>query len=425
MKIVREDSTVSEVKYQGQWWFPDNSDKKFLGVLTLNNNQRPILEILEDLHTIPRSKLIHGLAEGEYFTLFDCEEVGVSIQRMDIAKKSMSTTRTYYVSRCIKNSLINNKFEAIKFTSALLSYTFSSSWGNTSKVIKADQENDTFKFECEQGKNKTYNTSIGAITIYQESILKRRFNEISWKSESYIKVRFIKPQSFEETHHKVIYLLQNFLTLATNKPNYPTNVKLELEDKQDSFIQLINFYLYNEEISSQIIGNNITLGCEFSYIQDRFQKIMDTWIKLNKIASDPINIYFFTQYYSKGYSSIENQFLSLVQVIEGYHKIVINPRNKSILKHRIADFLKRYKHYCYNLFKSSAMIIQKNEDDFAELIKDTRNYYSHLGTQNKTLLSQEQILECRDTLKLLFRVCLLEKLDFDYQDIKNILILTR
>ena len=65
---------LKEFKFEGLWWFPENHEKKFCGILTYSPYEGATLEMMGDLeHIITSPSLILGMTiNGKQFTLYRC-----------------------------------------------------------------------------------------------------------------------------------------------------------------------------------------------------------------------------------------------------------------------------------------------------------------------------------------------------------------
>jgi len=149
------------------------------------------------------------------------------------------------------------------------------------------------------------------------------------------------------------------------------------------------------------LDNGIGKEINFEIFTKNSNLIFEKWYEKQKTLELGI-INFFSVYGQKGVL-IENKFLTYISILENYHKNHIS--KNGYLKKRLE-----------NLLNNSSLASQlKKVDVYAERLKITRNYHSHLEEKHKAKsLKSEEILKAIYLLEFIIRELFLRQIGIKY-----------
>ncbi len=150
-------------------------------------------------------------------------------------------------------------------------------------------------------------------------------------------------------------------------------------------------------------------------VREQFAAILGRWLEMSRELNHVINLYFGARDNPALY--MEQQFLSTIQALEGYHRHWSTPKSrrgaKRQLKDRLADLIG---------YTSTIMIpwiaSDNGEDTFAKRSADFRNDLSHaLLTPGHEALDSEALWWMMEGLSWLFEACLLRSLGLTHEHV--------
>jgi hypothetical protein len=268
-----------------------------------------------------------------------------------------------------------------------------------------------------------------------------------------------KPLTFEQFFKSYLYPFKLFLEFATDRPNYFSNVinKNNMSEKQSS-LEIV----FKERVPSNALSKreiNLAHDLLFLYhdIQDSFQEIYTLWLSKQKRLGSVIDIYLTTTQ-EQLFSSIALQFLA--QALESYHRemyrgqymtdsdyetvfnSLINALPDTVDKAFRQKLKKGTLKYAneYSQRKRFTILIKEVlnpiSDYIEEMVGDVnlfitdivnlRNYYTHLGEDNKVQV-EKIITDPRAFNKYIARLsvvllaCLLIEFGFKPEKIEEII----
>lgn len=149
-------------------------------------------------------------------------------------------------------------------------------------------------------------------------------------------------------------------------------------------------------------------------VRDRFPVVLANWLTMSRELNHVVNLYFGSRDNPALY--MEQQFLSTIQALEGYHRHWFTPESdrgaKRQLKDRLADLID---------YTSTIMIpwiaSDSREDTFAGRSANFRNNLSHLLTPGHGVLDSEALWWMIEGLSWLFEACLLRSVGLPHEHV--------
>jgi hypothetical protein len=231
--------------------------------------------------------------------------------------------------------------------------------------------------------------------------------------------------------------IQNFLTLATDRPNHIDSITFYLPNEEEGRDTAIKFYVHliyrDEKEIRHLHPQDMLFG--FNDISEKFGETINRWIILNKELRTTANLFFGSRYRPGSYA--DSRFLTLAQAAEIYHRSrksnLVLPRSKH--KRKIASitarvpkiyraWLKdnlaysnepRLRHRITELLDMTDDIITpivRDKAIFAKRITDTRNYFTHFSSGRERAASGVELYWLTESLSFVLQRCLLEELGF-------------
>jgi len=448
---------IEEFEYKGIWWLPDKPNEKVSGTLRFIPNEGAILDLIGSFRIIEKIKkmlnheIILGVSSnGKNITLYKCFE------KIGTFNFSGFLTSSYYANIVFIGAHFHNE-EEIKFKSMSVRYLYLDEWLNISvSDIKTSYENKELiiKFELPESIHLDIYDGI-KILIDFEGIPLISFvqKQMPIKQLTEIKIETTEDKTFED-YKKIIYHIQNFLSLGTMSFVYPLKIEglIKLNEKligdeiENSPVEVFYRLIDIPKVNMQLSPDDMLFT--FSDISNRFEAILRNWFVKMDLLESVYNLYFGTLYNPHMY--LKHKFLNLIQAIESFHQrifggkylsdrdyeVVYNslvnaiPNNvKSDLKVRLTEYLKYGNEFSLrkrlkDIFDNYNEIVDnyiKDKDNFIKKVVDTRNYYTHYDKRLKEHAAKEEdLIDITKILKMCLEICLLTELGFSLQEIKKL-----
>ncbi len=433
---------MQEIKYKGFWWLPSDSENKVAVDLTFSNSNGIKLNIIGSWVNHWNSsmlnegqsetiKIILGISEaGKLITIYD------SILKNYVLHSSPGLDTQKYRSKILFIDAHFTDPSDILFYKAEVDYSYLSDWANLPvPAIKGREYNLSY----------TYPEKISAkIAQGQISVVYRYSSVYDLRHVRLSACLQIEPKmelSFEDFYSQFIFPIKNFLTLATNRPNSPTSVRLYSRNGttqgshalEEIPIQAIFQTEFRENIGKK---SRALILFSLEDIKSNFSLVMQKWFNVvNELGMGSLcNLFFsvFSVLYSKEMYA-EHRFLNLVQAAELYHRLKKNnqvlPKNEheyrrnSILnsipeEHK--EWLKQklefsneptLKERLSDLTKEVIIRLIDDPEKWIVKIKNTRNYYTHYNQSLKKKAAKgEELFLLTQELSFVLQTCLLIEL---------------
>ncbi len=404
---------------------------------------------IRDINKILESEIILGISSnGKNITLYNCFET----------KSSFSVpgfqTSSFYADMVFIGAHFQ-KSENIKFKSISVHYLHLDEWANISgfDIQRLPDREVVIKYKLPEPIKASINDdyTIHIIIKAKGPTLSVVQKEVSITQKTYIQIKALEEKSFEE-YMKVMYHIQNFLSLGVMEPVYPLIIEGTAEVCKNMigdtpYYPPIEIFYRLTNISTTVSKTLLPLDMLFSFrdISDRFEGFLKNWFGKAELLEPVYDLYFGTLYNPRMY--LQHQFLSLVQAIESYHRRImknyespeeehdkrieeilntIPEKNKEWLKSRLAYSNEpTLRERLRGIFDEYSEIVNNFIEDkktFIQKVVVTRNYLTHYDSSLKDQAAErEELYHITQKLKILLEVCLLAQLGFSFDDIKSLI----
>jgi len=446
---------LENFKHSGDWFIPNTEEKQVVGIISYDSQKGIELELFGSLlerqaDNYLKVQIILGISNsGKMITLYDCFETNRTVstpgktickfnaQYMFIGHHFKSESDLYFDSIYAK---LNNLDNWIK------NYGFKKVDSNLS------QKKTLIEFELPKPIEFKISSNLSAkINFTYSAPFRQETNKITieQKSELHIKSQInkeIKDLLLDFAH------FQNFITLGTFKPSYPTSLKLgstllKRQLRNGEIPLIIDFYFRHSALidKNENYKHNIFLF-SFQDIKPNFEIIIEKWYSLEKLIK-PITNILIDSFYSKGIFD-ENKFLNMVQGLETFHrrfrknKILEEKEHKKRKVEVLTSTPLKHKKWIENLLNFSneptlhmrleqilleldiktIQKIIKDKEQFIKDVKNSRNYYTHYDKSlEKKAKKGSALFYLKEKLKILLICIVLKETGFSNQQIEKLL----
>lgn len=372
--------------YEGVFWLPENTGRKIIGTLFIDNQGIATISSLQTLENTetkinkwPTFDLVLG-----YLNSND-ESKTYSIKLHDIYKTFQSEGALNKFKYTAKNSLIATVYDRhidnCSYNILMLNSSLIDSWVPlTGFDFKSNIDE---KFEISHLYNqperidlyKNNNFDIYLFFRASTNFHKRRKSTIS--ETVFINVETSKEFEFRELP-EIKKSIERLFNLILFRPFLSTIIQLKSTDK-------LNYKVIKK---SEELVTGLGKAIDFKIFRKNSSLIFKNWFeKQDKLELAIIN--FFSVYGQKGVL-VENKFVTYISILENYHKNHI--KKEDYLKSRLKYLIK----------KSRVGIVLNNVNDLAEKLKITRNYHAHLEEKHKEKsLKIDQIIKANYLLEFI------------------------
>lgn len=397
-------------------------------------------------------EIILGVSSnGKNITLHKCFET-----RSTLSFPGFQTSSLY--ANVVFLGVHFQKAEEIKFKNLSIHYLHLDEWVNISgfdiKHLKEEKEviikyklPEPFKVDISDELKISIN--IRAAVPLPSFVQK----EATIKQKTEIKVETSEDKPFED-YRKIMYHIQNFLTLGITKLVHPlaikgiTEVNKEMINDKTRYPPVEIFYRLSDILKAPKTLPPLDMLFTFKDISGRFESFLRNWFEKMDLLEPIYDLYFGTLYNPRMYP--EHRFLSLIQAIESFHQRIYGGEylsdenykkvydtlvnaipngvktdfkeglenklkygNEFSLRKRLKEILDKYQEIL-NVFI-------ENKNTFIEKVVDTRNYQTHHDEDLKERsASGKELYHLTQKLKILLEICLLTELGFSSEEIKGL-----
>lgn len=404
---------MSNIELNGEWWLPE-SDIKISGTLYLSGDQGIYLSLIGvfEAHWVENIiyPIIRGRTKDKNLTLFNC----------DLVKTSFGTnypSSEYSISYVFEGNHFSEDIDNLLLSKISVNFSYLSNWGTLS-TVKCDEDNGAFTFRVQKHEDIKITLDKASLIIRQIPISELSRYRLFIELKALIELEFQEPISLPQIYAQYLTPLQFFVSLLTTR-----------------FNQIISVNCFNDESDCKIFHKNFKFNGNVEVlhptknffglhkIKDNLQNIMNCWFDLYRKAPDLMNLYFSIEENSK-ILYLENQFLFIVQFLEGYYKRVENPQKQNSSLQTIIRYFFNEQLNLFILDKFSQALCSSDEDTIVNSskkrllekiskgIEDTRNYYSHYGhIEKSTVLTGTKLFRVTQMMNFLVKSVLLNKLE--------------
>jgi len=277
--------------------------------------------------------------------------------------------------------------------------------------------------------------------------------EATIKQKTEIKVETSEDKPFED-YRKIMYHIQNFLTLGITKLVHPlaikgiTEVNKEMINDKTLYPPVEIFYRLSDILKAPKTLPPFDMLFTFKDISGRFESFLRNWFEKLDLLEPIYDLYFGTLYNPRMY--LEHRFLSLIQAIESFHqriyggeylsdenykkvydtlvnaipngvKIDFKESLENKLKYGNEFSLRKRLKEIFDKYQEILNVFIENKNTFIEKVVDTRNYQTyHDEDLKERSASGKKLYHLTQKLKILLEICLLTELGFSSEEIKGL-----
>lgn len=446
---------LEPLEIKGNWWLPDDRDKKLSGVLTYSQETGSILE-LDGVYSIKQTKrfqqpkIILGIThKGEHVTLHHCQYIAVTYPILGVGFSNAK-----YRARFTFVGVHFEKEADILFNQIFGNYTDLDAWVNIfGFTIERYTEKDHYK------------------TIVKYKKPEAQFIQISDEYEIGIGFSSHGP-NWAAIQTKVKITQRAYLIAKSKKGDVPL----------EELFNLLNQYTYLHQIGVQRINypvdvfgftganaENIEGGKNHypevkiyfspieAYIERRamlppemlftYKDLDNTHIEnwFNLFDKYAIAIHLYRSLFYSNRLFIETRFLNMAQALESLHSILFEnhylskeefeeKRQRVLnavpedLKEWVKTALKsanykRFRLKIFELLENKSHLFSKciaDNDEFAKRVIDTRNEFVHHNERKHSFRGGEELVSAIYLMRYLFEAYILEIIGFSDDSVKKI-----
>jgi len=487
---------MKEFEYKGDWFLPGRDDRKIKGVLKYSMSKGILLELEGTFKTLqeivakagvpvingetsesllPSSEkadslslypIILGLTkDGTLVTLYQCREIKLTISKNKLVSFTpldiLDSANSCFSAEVAIIGCHFEKKDDIVFDSMSFEYPDVIKWLQV-RPFSVKREPDKERQEITKV-YVTYHEDIHVETddckISFEHKIQDNSDKVSYYNlESKTAIRITPNQSthIEEFISYYEKNIESFLTLAFGKPVQSSVVegRNESEKRETSTGKPV----YNDALIVINHRNISEASAPFDYskvlftysdIKDNINEYLNNWFKKSKELKPVYDLYFAIPYNPRMY--IEHKFLTLVQALEGYHRIVYGGKyvdDKEFEEIKVAlveaipenlerdfkDSLKdkiKYLHE-FSLQRRLKEIMRQHEKivnpligmkikDFAQRVKEIRNRLTHPDNAGeREFRDPKKLYFLIEKLTVILKTCLLHEMGFPAEKIEEL-----
>jgi hypothetical protein len=441
---------TKELNITGTWWLPGKPEMRIPGTLRFSPEKGGALSLhgcFDEKTTMLNPSVILGAStEGKSLTLCECFETRKSVS-------SGLSTSTFYSNLMFMGAHFPSR-ETITFRNLSINYTRLDEWMNASafKISEPEYGHLTVEYTQPMSHEIQIDDSLKIVIEFRYTPPSRYRvqTQATVKHRPYV---IIVPTDEKSLDYflDLIYDIQNFLTLSAMEPVYPEHIVGETEaskfkvDDHVAYRPVEVLFRQLERVRSHIVLRGDLL-ISFKDIYDQLRESFANWIGTRELLGSVRDLYFGTLYNPGAY--LQQQFLSLTQALESYHRIRIRSEELAPEKHgerlkRIVDsapeedkkwleeklkwsneltFRTRLKELFDGLVETVPSVIG-DVDKFAGQVVDTRNYLTHYDPELKNrAASGTELSRITEKLKIVMQICLIRELGLNESTIRFLLM---
>lgn len=450
----------------GFWWLPETPENRVPGTLSFSPGDVPRLKLMGTLNIVQESSfpppefinpmIIQGSAMGQPVTLYKC------LQKS--GKSNIGVAGSYYATEFLAHIAFFGAYfftqADIQFSSLSVQFHNLDSWYNMSCIQTTTPEPGTelITIKIPEPINFQINDHQIQISVWKSECLNLNGTSLSVRVSVNISNPTAKPL---EDYFELLRLLQYFFTFALTEPTFVIKMTGQVTDKlekaEGEFSSLGIIKIYYSAIGWQSNARDIfwaDMLMPYSEMETNLPQLIRAWVEKAETIKPVYDLYFAGKFRS---TYPENEFLSLTQAIETYHRRVyggqyqseeiflkdlypklvaaipssVSPEFRSSLKNGKLRYAHEYslrrrilllaEHITENI-PVNFLIDSHMRRDFSEKIADTRNYLTHYSPElrARAITDGPGLFELNQQLSLLLTICLLEELNIPVTEILRI-----
>jgi hypothetical protein len=438
---------MEAAEYKGLWWIPGNDDDQVAGFMTFSPEEGVRLSLIGSTRAFTefgsagdREVIVGVTTDGKEITLVDCLPSNEVISWPGIPTQEFRAT----------TALVGAHFpsvQALNFNKIAIRYSYLADWAGISGFRREiDTKDNQF---TELRLTYVFPEDLMAEVDFGNLCLTYAFNtagdllrDAVLHQEVFIRAERNEPTPLDVWHSLAIGPLQNFLTLATARPNSivnltgfsPENAVTTSRGEREIPIEILFRQFYDQRERQRLIPHDMLFM--LNEIQGRFDSVLRDWLRVAERLRAVCDSFFGVKYAPE--MSLERQFLGIVQAAEAYHRTMIKnkdlpedehaKRYKEVVdsappQHRewLDDQLKysndlRLRRRLKELFNSTESIVTPlvgSRRQFVNKVVATRNFLTHLDeAAREDAATGEELFWLTKAVSTMVEACLLKDLGF-------------
>ncbi len=416
-----------DFELQGYWWLPEKEDRKVAGTLT-RRNQEMSLNLLDALieqpmadmlvvRPPPRPEIILGwLDTGEVCTLYKNFETGSTFGFSGFRKSEFSPQMLF----------LGKHFHSpsdFTFDSLTVSHTHMEEWLTYNPFGAAWPRMDGIQITAE-AKYASFPTQtidipqVDAIVALEPFFSsKHDLRRHEWHHTVNVRLTLRSDQTLDR-YLSVLTDCRNLFTLfvgeavvARSIVAYQERPPAEEEEAMPPDTVRLHFSQRQQPTSKRVSWTDMLVT--YPAVKDRLDDVIRNWLtKADKLRTVS-ELYFGTLYNKALY--LRFHLLSLAQALETYSRLRLHPDDNQGFRARLQEILD-------SLQPDTVKLVCRDKGYFAEMVVDTRDYFTHYLDKHKVKSPQgADLYMLTERLRLLVTVLLLKEVGLDESLISGLL----
>jgi hypothetical protein len=406
---------------QGIFWQREAPEQTIAGILSYSRDEGIVLSLFGSLGPLPQSipaersfPVVHGLLWnsqiGPQVTLMDCRLSGLQMNAPGIMREAYRVSRVFGGAHLLAA-------EDFLFDRVRLGLSGLSSWAEVLTGLDARSrrsEPNTSDYTLRWLSPSPSRGKLRGATFTLDASAKYNFapRTLSITEEVHLEIESDQPSPIDALSATYVHPIQNFLTLATDRPNAIADYKVTRRDKGNPITVIERYAFSDESATADLLPQDMLFTLRD--VKDRLPRLLAKWVDLSKELSDFFGSYF-SAYYS-GPTLVDFQFLLAAQSVETYGRARLP---KIAAEFNLGKVLRAVLEMHSGLVEP---LFGSDVDATAEAFNDWWAFVVH---RHRKFDSEQQYLEPLywSTQRLLFlvKICLLCELQFSADDIRKYL----
>lgn len=378
--------------FEGIFWIPGKKSNKITATLFIDNQGNCTITSLQSLKLDKGKNIIDrdwkkiDIVVGYISSNKTSKNLSIKLHNVQKTHQSENALSKYkYISHeCYLSTRIDNEIESLNYNIVMISAQIINDWINISGFELDFNDSESIKvnqfYKQPEIIDLFKNDSLHIYIYFRASVGYPMKRKSKIEETVFINIQTSSDKTIQELNNLkvIIERLLNVLLL------YPfTSSQTEFKSESgNSYLTLKKPKEFSTGISQKI---------NYETFISNSQIIFDNWLQKQDQLKLSINN-FFSVYGQKGVL-VENRFLTYISILENYHKNRVSNKDV-ILKERLKFILK-------NSIINSKI---KSIDDYAQKLKTTRNYHSHLEEKHEAQsLNTDNIMKANVLLEFIIR----------------------
>jgi len=402
--------TMKAFTIVGKWWLPNNPDNQVSGILKYNPYDRSSLELIGAFNEDENNdfpiihSVINGISkDGNRITLYECYEYDRLL--------SPFASSQFYISYIFsKHHFL--KEDDILFESVSYNFLQFEDWLGISG-IKLPKAGFSIFYDFQDEITININGLIIEFII-KASRTREIFNVIELKEYAYIKVIPENPKRLEYYFNNIMYKITSLLNLVYSTATFPIRI---IANNENCYSELNNKKILNDiDIHTRILSIRIPPKememiipyLSYNDLSAKLDFYIKKWFEIADTYKQILNLYISNMNQQTYFT--DERFLNMARAIDRYYQ------------EKVGDSTNKFKEtivYAAKLANEIEIIIN-DVDEFADIVKKSRNYYSHYSKkiEEKQAVGKDlKLLELK--LQLILEIILSREMGLEKHEIRE------